>query len=54
MRGTDHIWGRPKPAPDRCRGPHTYGGGCTFNADDPHRPLFPEQLRPGARNATAA
>ncbi|MGW0036213.1 hypothetical protein [Gordonia sp. NPDC003376] len=50
----DHIWGRPRPVPDRCDGPHTYAGGCKYNAEDPHRPLFPPELRPGIRNATAA
>ncbi|WAC55969.1 hypothetical protein [Gordonia sp. SL306] len=55
MSGTgNHIWGRPRPVPDRCRGTHTYAGGCVYNADDPHRPLFPEELRPGRRFIRAA
>ncbi|WP_267625515.1 hypothetical protein [Gordonia sputi] len=45
----DHIWGRPRPTPDRCEGPHTYSGGCRYNSEDPHRPRFPEELRPGGR-----
>ncbi|MGK2319100.1 hypothetical protein [Gordonia rhizosphera] len=49
-----HIWGRPRPVPDRCNGAHTYAGGCVYNADDPHRPLYPEELRPGTRFPTAA
>ncbi|MGV9827286.1 MULTISPECIES: hypothetical protein [unclassified Gordonia (in: high G+C Gram-positive bacteria)] len=49
-----HIWGRPQPTPDRCAGPHTYAGGCRYNADDPHRPLFPPELRPGNKYTAAA
>ena len=45
----DHIWGRPRPTPDRCEGTHTYSGGCRYNSKDPHRPMFPEELRPGGR-----
>ena len=54
MRSIDHIWGRPAPIPDRCGIIHTYAGGCTYNADDPHRPLYPPELRPGSRLDYAA
>ncbi|MFW0792766.1 hypothetical protein AAFP30_03025 [Gordonia sp. CPCC 205515] len=46
-----HIWGQPRPTPDRCEGAHTYVGGCVYNWDDPHRPRYPEELRPGVRRA---
>ncbi|AFA73929.1 hypothetical protein GPOL_c29120 [Gordonia polyisoprenivorans VH2] len=49
----DHIWGRPRPIPDRCSGIHTYAGGCVYNADDPHRPMYPAELRPGIRSEAA-
>lgn len=45
-----HIWGRPKPVPDQCVRVHTYAGGCIYNADDPYRPRFPAELRPGYRS----
>lgn len=48
-----HAWGRSDPPPDRCVGPHTYASGCTYNADDPHRPMFPPELRPGIRTQAA-
>ncbi|MGV9710327.1 hypothetical protein ACWDTI_06660 [Gordonia sp. NPDC003424] len=50
---TKYIWGQPQPSPDRCVGAHTYAGGCKYNSTDPHRPLYPEELRPGARRGTA-
>ncbi|GAB2665736.1 hypothetical protein GCM10027169_29830 [Gordonia jinhuaensis] len=45
---SNYIWGRPTPVPDQCSGPHTYGPGCTYNAEDHARPPYPEELRPGA------
>ncbi|MFT4126826.1 MAG: hypothetical protein QM662_11420 [Gordonia sp. (in: high G+C Gram-positive bacteria)] len=50
----NHIWGRPRPVPDNCDEIHTYAGGCVYNADDPYRPMFPPELRPGSRHDTAA
>ncbi|MDL9935492.1 hypothetical protein QSJ18_01910 [Gordonia sp. ABSL1-1] len=47
-----YIWGRPRPTTDRCRGAHTYAGGCRYNSEDPHRPIFPEEIRPGNRSRT--
>lgn len=51
MRHTNYIWGTPSPVPDKCIASHTYAGGCRYNADDPHRPLFPAELRPGTRRS---
>lgn len=45
----NHIWGQPRPVPDRCEASHTYAGGCVYNSEDPHRPLYPPELRPGCR-----
>ena len=36
-----HIWGKVRPTPIRCQAVH-YAGGCVYNSDDPHRPMFPE------------
>jgi len=55
MTGTiNYIWGKVRPTPDQCTGQHTYAGGCMYNSDDPHRPMFPEELRPGIRSSQAA
>ncbi len=47
-------WWHRGPVEDRCRGNHTYAGGCIYNADDPRRPSYPAELRPGSRMDQAA
>ncbi|SIR64477.1 hypothetical protein [Williamsia sterculiae] len=32
-----------------CSEQHTYQGGCRYDVHDRLRPLFPEEIRPGAR-----